>query len=340
MNQKLIALAVAAAIAPMTAVAADVTFSGVLRGVVDFTNQEDNAGNKNDMKVDVNRARLRVDAMQKLDGGMVMNGYMRIQNGGGGTGVTVGQTGIYLDGSFGSIGIQGVGDSGNFGDTLGHLDIFETGAIVNGSASVFEQGILSPNTLWYSSPDFSGFKIKLAALTDNVNQDSGGTLPAGDQKAVNADVINPRVTYTAGPLFVALGVNQVKSKTAAYGGSDKYTRTNFGAKYSMSTMMFGLSYENSKEDISDKKHTAYGASFSTDIDKISLRVAASAKKDKGPTVTAANEKGRAVAAGIDYKLGKGAKVFAETGSLSKELANSGVTPKSSTFTQLGMLLSF
>ena len=205
MNQKLLAFAAVAAIAPATASAADVTFSGVLRGVVNFPSQEDGAGNKNDMNVDINRARLRVDVKQKLDNGMSMSGYMRIHNGGGGSGVEVNQTGVYIDGGFGSVGIQGVGDSGNFGDTLGHLDIFETGAIVE--TGVFQQANSSPNTLWYSSPDFGGAKLKLAILTDKNTVGSTGT-DTEDPQGTSADEINPRITYGAGPLFVALGMNE------------------------------------------------------------------------------------------------------------------------------------
>ena len=135
-------------------------------------------------------------------------------------------------------------------------------------------------------------------------------------------------------------MNLVKSSSFAPAGNKEYTRTNFGAKYTLANMMFGFSYETAKEKQTNDKHTGYGASFSADFDKVSVRLAAGSKTDKStgnPDV-----KGTVVAVGVDYKLGKGAKVFAEVANLGKELANSGpaASPKSSSLVQIGAVLGF
>ncbi len=121
--------------------------------------------------------------------------------------------------------------SGNFDDMVAQIDIFG----ISQGPSLYEQGSRVGNVLAWKSPTSGGLFGAIAI----VGKDGGNTNVAED---VDLDVTVWRLVYNGGGLHVGLG--QVAYDADGYVGVDK-TRTNLGVSYTMGNLYFGASYEDS-----------------------------------------------------------------------------------------------
>ena len=187
MKKKLIAIAVAAALAPAAAMADATVYGRVHLSLDSITGI---AASKNTLALNSNSSRLGVKGGTDLDGGLkamfqlesgvnAVGGTVPDGNGGSATGQVFSNARdmyVGLSGGFGSVtaGRQGganqwVYDSNLFADQLGDAGNFNHGEGVGGRLN---------QVLIYQTPDFSGFKAGLTFIPASSLDDPGTSPPA------------------------------------------------------------------------------------------------------------------------------------------------------------------
>lgn len=212
MKKSLIALAVAGVVsAPAFAATANVDVYGKLHMAVSLFNDQPAA--TSDLQYSSNASRIGFKGAEDLGGGL--SAIWQIESG------------VNLDEQNGTLASRNsfVGLKGGFGTVLlgNHdtplklvgraVDLF--GDTIADSRNVMGGGsdTRAKNVLAYISPDFSGFNIAAAYVTDF----PGDTATTGDLE--NKSVYNLNATYKNGPLFLGLG----------YGDGDGHEAAGVGA---------------------------------------------------------------------------------------------------------------
>lgn len=287
MNKKLIALAIAGAMAAPLAAQADVTVYGKAHVSIDKQDQQGDNGDDS-WKVRSRASRVGVKAAEDLGGGLKGIAQMEWQvdmadtNGAGN--VTSRNQVVGLAGGFGTF-VVGRHDT-PFKMSTGKLDVFSDQVgdynveIVNtadlGVAGLGDFGIAAfddrraNNAIAYISPNFNGLTIA-AAIVPGENADAG-------EDEDNADGLTDGVSiaamYSNGPLYVSLASETFQAElvdaliqdddaaTAPVDLNEDFTKTRLGVGYSIAGVDLGLVYETKEVgDAVDTNSTLLSAKY-------------------------------------------------------------------------------
>lgn len=214
MNKKLLAVAVAAALAPMAAIAepGNVQITGNLNLSIDYLSGKNNAGNDNtdQWNVSSNSSYIRFQGDENLGNGLKAVWQLTTYVGMGETGPytntwTNGNSFVGLNGGFGTA-LLGKHDTpfkivgrkvDLFSDQLGDSrNIISIGNLNNTN----EWDLRPDNVMAYITPTFSGVHGAIAYVT---NVGAGATKENGCGGAACVDAVSALVMYEGGPLMVA-----------------------------------------------------------------------------------------------------------------------------------------
>ncbi len=200
MNKKLIALAVAGAMAAPLAAQAEVSVYGVAHVSVDNVSGENGPLAESDMSVTSRFSRVGVKGAEDLGGGMKAVFQMEWQvdmseTAGAATNLTSRNQIVGLAGGFGTVAL-GRHDT-PYKMSTGKLDVFaDTAAdynfVIGSPAGVENRG---NNVVAYLSPNFNGFNLNAAMVAAEDGEDV-------------AAATSVSLTYNQGPLFVAVAAEQ------------------------------------------------------------------------------------------------------------------------------------
>lgn len=313
MNKKLLALAVAAAIAPAAAMAADnVTISGKVAGDVTFVGGTGYAGASDNNTHQVNNNNSIITFAGSEDMGNGNKAFFSLTYGlpltNGGT--MAGQNQIVgLEGK--SWGKAFVGAFDNPLKVMGRGVDFFADQSTGDSRTLTSKGAVEAranDVVAYISPSFSGAQLVLAhtnnplgtvACDDAGNSGTGcsaanNTASSGITTAMN--II--KLAYANGPFTAALGYHQIDMGTVA-AGDEKATRV--VASYDAGAFRVAGSWQkvdNSYADQKDYKVWGLGASYKTGATTLKAQYYA-LKND-----TTANSDANMWALGADYSMSK------------------------------------
>jgi len=266
MKKKLIAIAVAAALAPAAAMA-DATVYGRVHWSLDSVTGI--AANKNTLALNSNSSRLGVKGGTDLDGGLkamfqlesgvnAVGGTDPDGNGGNATGqVFSNARDMYagLSGGFGSVtaGRQGganqwVYDSNLFADQLGDAGNFNSGAGVGGRLN---------QVLIYQTPDLSGFKAGLTFIPASSLDDLGATIPVTGKNSSGIKLDYGNAGFGAHLAYFTVGTTTTPVATAI---DDDFKNTSIAGSYNFGSGMVTAQYVTTTEDVSgaaSKKRNVY-----------------------------------------------------------------------------------
>jgi len=318
MKKKLIAIAVAAALAPAAAMA-DATVYGRVHASVDSISGV--ALNTNSLYVNSNSSRFGVKGGADLDGGLKavfqlesgvtsVGGNNKDDGNGSPTNTTLfsgmRDTYIGVTGSFGKFltgrlpaANQWVYDSNLFADQIGDAATF-TNAGVPGRAN---------SALWYQTPDMSGFKGALTYLPASSVVNSGGGADSGNSYGLKLDYANAGITANFAYFDVKLGAVAGDSKPTSLAGS-----------YDFGNGMVTAQYVQGKEVVAGTSttQTIYNIGGKFNVSKAGAVKAqfSSAGDWSGTTGTGASM----FAIGYDHNLSKQADVYVAYAAVSNDAA--------------------
>lgn len=242
MNKKLIAIGIAAALASPLAAQAGVEVYGQARASLDFVNNNTDVANQKDTKFSLSSNASRIGFKGDEDLGNGLSLMWQLENnvdfdtGAAFNGVR--ETFVGLGGGFGSV------RAGNldtpYKSSTEAMDIFaDTIADYN---AVMSNGhnTQAANSLVYTSPDLSGFKVGVAYLISDVST-GNDNLPI-TSNANDQDGFSLSGNYTNGPLGVVAAYETLSKQGS---GGDDATAWKIGGSYTiMDATTLGLIYEN------------------------------------------------------------------------------------------------
>lgn len=304
MNKKLLALAIAGALAAPLAAQADVSVYGLAHLSFDALSGADDAPSYG---VVSRASRLGFKASEDLGGGLkaiagIEFGVDMAKEKGG---ETTGRNQVVgLAGGFGTV-VLGRHDT-PYKMSTGKLDPF--GDQLGDYNAVIGPDLRLGNVLAYLSPSFNGLNINAAIVTDNNATTAGLNADENDPSATSV-----AVTYGNGPLFVAVARETVP---------DVIADTRIGVGYDIAGFGLGFVYESNDIDGGDSDPTAVFVSAKYGMGAATLK-ASYGKRDwdgiqDDDTVS--------MAIGVDYALSKATKVYAQYASLTDGTAAGGLIP--------------
>lgn len=312
MNKKLLAIAVASAIAaPMAANASDVTIYGKMHYSWDFIDTHDAANDGTDDATGVTRAsRLGFKGSEDLGDGM--KAVYQIETGINGN-VGSRNTFVGLAGGFGTV-VMGRHDT-PYKISTGSLDIFAdtiadyNGVVGNVNGSIrFDERV--PQTVAYITPDFSGFTGAIARVSAKVNEGAG---------AEESNAWSMAGMYKNGPLFGALAYQTVNDGALAFsaagigsasavGTNDKSKAWKLGLGYDFGMAKVGFVYEkisSENKTVVDKKDWLLNAAVPMGNNTIKFEYGRNGDNAN------VNDTGSSMwALGVDHKFSKRTSVYA------------------------------
>lgn len=328
MNKKLIAITVAAGLAlPMvSAQAVDVADKklevyGKLH--MNFSSNDEQGTANDNWRLSSNASRLGFKGQQKLDEGLYgtykFETEVAVED--GATVFATRNTYAGLKGGFGEIRLgrhdsplkMAQGKFDQFGDTDGDLK----------HAGDEDGENRNTNAITYLGK-FSGVGVNLQFIPGEGDGVAAGNGPA--------DTISAAVSYTAGPVYVALAQDTYDNQANA--AEDSLTR--LVATYKLSNMQFGLLYQTGVEapDTLAAKEDWLGLSFNVKLgSKNKLKAQYIMVEDSAVPALESTQ----ISVGFDHKIGKKGTVYAMYNSLTEE--DVAVTKENSSVS-VGYILKF
>ncbi|MHB1291711.1 MAG: porin [Sulfuricella sp.] len=343
MNKKLLALAVAAALAPAAAMAdsGNVTIYGVMDASVDITNNGDGTAvagvgptlnGTRAYKVSSNNSLIGFKGNEDLGNGTSAVWQLESTIGSDGTAYAINTRNTFLGLSNKTMGALTLGrqDSPYKVSTRG-LDYFTDGLADNrnlmgggttgtGSATTFDNRW--GDSVVYNSPNMSGFKAAaaIAAVAENAtlgSQTKGKAWSlAGmyDNGPLTAGLAYERHSYGD---VAAAGVNHPGFGSATYTGKTE-NAWKLGVGYSFGPLMVNGVYEKTSDNFATSKgHKAYTLGAKYKIGSNDLKLAYIKAGDLAGTP---NSSAKQWALGVDHHMSKRTKVFAQYVKLSNDTA--------------------
>ncbi len=316
MKKKLIAISVAAALAPAAAMA-DATVYGRVHASLDSVTGI--AANKNNQAFNSNSSRFGVKGGTDLDGGMKamfqlesgvnsVGGTVPDGNGGNATGQVFSKARVMyigLSAGFGSVTVgrqnganQWVYDSNLFADQLGDAGNFNSGAGVGGRLD---------QVLIYQTPDINGFKAGLTVIPASSLDDNASPAVTTGRNSTGIKLDYGNAGITGHLAYFKVGT----TKTAV---DTDYKNTSIAGSYDFGKGMVTAQYVNSKVD----NPTAGVASASTTRNvyniggkfNVSSNSAIKAQYSKAGDLTGSANSGASMfALGYDYNYSKNVDVY-------------------------------
>lgn len=302
MNKKLLAIAVASALAaPMAANASDVTIYGKMHFGWDFADTNDAAGDASDDATGVSKAsRLGFKGSEDLGDGM--KAVYKIEGQVNGTFDTR-NTYVGLAGGFGTL-ILGqhdtpykisTGSLDNFGDTVGDYNGI-VGRNMNGVD--FDERVAQ--TVAYITPDFGGFHAAIARVSFKSNEGAGND---------ELDAWSAAGIYKNGPLFASLAW-----ETHSGAGNRGATATQeedavkLGLGYSFGDGKIGFVYEDIDHDgaASASSRDAFYVNYTHKFGNNAFKIAYGSADDSDAST---NDGADMIAVGIDHSFSKRTKIY-------------------------------
>lgn len=280
MNKKLIALAIAGAIAAPAAMANNVTVYGKIRqslSVVD-TQFAGGATIQDAVEIQNQSSRLGFKGSEDLGNGLKAIWKMEFSVNISGNGSTAdgsgGDTAEVAGG--GAVGGRNayVGLSGDFGTVIigrhdtpmkmstGKLDLFVDTVTDNNAASMSEdlQNFRANGTIAYITPTFNGFHAAAAIIP---GEDNGVGAGAGDDGL--ADSYSVSLNYQANGVFASAAYESIDQD--AFGGTDDYENWRVGLGYSMNNFTVSVIYDEQEAEFVDGAGLLTAADGSADKDE-------------------------------------------------------------------------
>lgn len=311
MNKKLMAFAVAAALAaPMVANAdsGNVVIYGKIEGSYDYVNTSTGGADKLN-RVSSNSSYVGFKGTEDLGNGLsavwqVENG-INIENGAAGAwnsrnsfiGLSSKSAGTFLLGNHDTPYKLGTNKVNVFGDSMGNYT-----SIVGSANGTNVRDLRLPNVLAYITPTFSGFHAAIA--TSMLNE-------AGNGATENPKAWSMMAMYDNGPLFASLSHERQDSAAADTRG------TKLGLGYKMGATQVGLVWEklsdNSGAVVGDR--TAYMLTAAHTMGNVVIKGAIGRANDGD---TAADTAAKQFTLGADYNFSKRTSAYALYSKLTNE----------------------
>jgi len=334
MQKKIIALAIASAMAMPALAMAEATVYGQANVAIEMTDNgsdtpNTNVGNAADSRTQIssNVSRLGFKGSEELGGGMSaiwqMEGQVNLDDG---TGVSKAGTSFFnrntfagLSGGFGTV-VLGRHDT-PYKMSTRKLDMFADTIADNRSIMGNGHDARLNNVLAYLSPDISGFNAAVALVLGTDNEFAGA--PTTETSATSLSL-----KYGMGDTWSVILANQTIDSTDSVVPGNKYnsSATKLGGTFAMDMFSVGLVYEM----LADKD----GAG--TKVEKSDIYIGGKVKVGDAGAVklgytmasewkaggqTAKNSEGSQVSLGYDHALGKNTTVYALYSSVSNGTAN-------------------
>lgn len=307
MQKKLIALAVAGALAAPLAAQAETTIYGKMHMSIDSINNDNSAADKDSsVGISSNSSRIGFKGAEDLGGGLqaVWQTESAIDLAGSESSLSARNSFLGLAGGFGTV-IAGRHDTPYktvgrkvdlFGDTIGDFR-----SITNanpGVADAVGNDARTNNTIAYITPDMNGLSAALAYVTD----------VASDTKNDNTDnsAYSLSVNYANGPLFAAIGYQSISSDV--FGTDDDQTAARIAASYKLAGLKLNAMYfaesnnGGGNADINDRTGYLLGAAYGMGNNTFKVQYVA-AETDESDTM------GSKVAVGFDHAMSKATSVY-------------------------------
>ncbi|MDD3517005.1 MAG: porin [Chromatiales bacterium] len=256
MNKKVLAIAVAAALAAPAAALADTQIYGVAHVSLDFVDSGDNSSHQ----LSSNSSRLGFKGSEDLGNGL--KAIWQIESGadltGGGGQLATRNSFVGLAGGWGTA-VMGrhdtpykmsTGKIDVFGDKIGDYNtvIGYIGGVTTGFRVLDNR---APRAIAYLSPNMGGLSFALAYVTDLADDMPSAT--ANDKNAYSANV-----SYSAGPLYLTMAYESLNEMGA---GGDDVTGMKVGASYSFGDFTIGGVFENADDGANDRNAFYLGGKF-------------------------------------------------------------------------------
>jgi|GEM_PF-1212888 len=266
---KLIALALAAAMVPSAALASPTLYGKIHMGINYLDNDsksvaDGGVGDYSSMSLTSAFSRLGFKGTEQLDNGLQAGFLFEWQVGvDGSRDLSQRNRGVHLSGNFGKI-LFGRWDTPMkklngkvefFSDKVGDIDNVTIGkSYIDGRHN---------NAIIYSTPKWDGFTSSVAYYLDTDN--------ASGDDTDNQNIISANIIYTNGPLLLGLGYNHVNA--ADNGNEEDETDWRLGGTYNMGSMKIGGSFTlfNDGLGISKNDFKVYTLSGSYNFGNNSLR---------------------------------------------------------------------
>ena len=309
MNKKLIAVGIAAVIAAPLAAQAGVEVYGQARASLDFVNNNDNTAGNKDSKFSLssNASRIGFKGDEDLGGGLALMWQLEnnvdFDTGAAFNGVR--ETFVGLGGGFGSVRAGNL-DTPYKSSTEG-MDIFADTIADYNAVMSFGHNTQAANSLEYTSPDLSGFKVSAAYLLSDVTT-GNDNLPITSAQN-DKDGFSLSGSYTNGPLFVAAAWESFAKVTAS--GDDAQAWKIAGTYTIMDATTIGLIYENTDLAGTIKDRNAFYIDASHKIGATTLKLAyGNIDKCGGDAAVCDNTGADQISLGVSQALTKNTEVYA------------------------------
>ncbi|MCP5352414.1 MAG: porin [Chromatiales bacterium] len=316
MNKKLLAIAVASALAaPMAANANDNIIYGQMHYSWDFIDTNDANNDASDDATGVSRAsRLGFKGSEDLGDGMkaVYQIEQQVDE------ATMGSrnTFVGLAGGFGTL-VMGRHDT-PYKISTGSLDIFsDTIADYNAVIGAYNGGVnfdeRASQTVAYITPDFSGFHAAIARVSVKRNENAAG--------AAETEAWSLAGIYKNGPLFVSLAYETVDDgsvflNTAAAGNvgaattavtDDESDAWKLGLGYSFGDGKIGFIYEDKEREAANSDVKSWLVNYAHKFGNNTFKIAYGVNDDLGNTPNSGSDM---MAVGLDHSFSKRTSVYA------------------------------
>ena len=319
MNKKLLAIAVASALAaPMAANANDNIIYGQMHYSWDFIDTNDANNDASDDATGVSRAsRLGFKGSEDLGDGMkaVYQIEQQVDE------ATMGSrnTFVGLAGGFGTL-VMGrhdtpykisTGSLDIFGDTIADYNMvigrYMTNTGTGATDTRFDER--APQTVAYITPDFGGFHAAIARVSAKQNEAAG---------AAESEAWSLAGIYKNGPLFASLAYQRVDDGNNAFAGlrigtgggttaTDESDAWKLGLGYSFGDGKIGFVYEEIEGEAANTDKKGYLVNYAHNFGNNTFKIAYGVNDDIG---NVANSGSDMLALGLDHSFSKRTKVYA------------------------------
>jgi len=306
MNKKLMAVAVAGALAAPAMAFAQTTIYGSFNAEYGIYSAPDSTVNNNNWDgLNSGASNIGFKGEEKLAGGMAAfyqcESDVRFMSGSGRTSGSIcdRNSAVGLKGGFGAVSI-GTWDSPQK-IAVGKTRITADTGWLGVTHILWNESNRNANSINYSLPDFGGLSIDLQTTTTNAASGTTGDGKKGRNSGANA-------VYTKGPLVLALGYTG-KSDNAASGtiNGAKDTAYSFGGAYTFGPAKVGLTYVSEKQEAgaNETKSSGYNLAGSWELGGGNNIWAGYTKRDANKlNGTKQNDGGSEIQVGFGHDLSK------------------------------------
>jgi predicted porin len=315
MQKKLIALAIASAMAAPGAALADVTIYGKMDVSYNFLDHDQAAGSAFDsdnQSINSNSSRLGFKGSEDLGGGLKANFQIEsaITVDGGGGGLNQRNTWAGLSGDWGEVRL---GRHDTPFKIAGRKTDFYESEQLGENRTVFNNRVAGPGydvrageTIAYLTPKFSGFQAVAAYVPEEGVNDGDAFSIAG--------------FYGNGPLFLTLAYEMFDNGNFGGGAADEQTAWRLGGKYSFGDFTVSGLYQDGSDEggVSGLDHDAWwlGGQYSFGNNDLSLTYG---EKDYDDVAGITNDTSWDVwTLGLDHNFSKRTKIYARYASLDND----------------------